>query len=333
MGNLNRRHFVSGLAFTATAGILLNELSGCGENKSRPKSSGKPLSLQAPWVNDAEFIGYFVAIANGYYSANALDFRYQAGGPDKIAGEILGAGGCDIALTNIDGTAEAITRQGAKFKIIGAQYQKSPLGIVTLDNSGIRTPGDLTGRRIAVPAANRATLETFLKLNGVNPEKVRLLPYQYDPTILVDGHVDATVDFVTNVPYTIRLRGKKPFSFLFYDYGFRQFMDTVVVHEDTIKLKRKELIGFLRASRRGWDENFKDVNKYPETLKSMMSDQTGRTVDSEKYFNTEQQPLISSAHGVFALTEEAIEDNIRSLRAVGLHATRSMFVPDLLSEV
>lgn len=331
---ITRRTFVqasAGVAMGVGGGLLL---SGCEEErKSRAAPVGTTLSLQFPWASDAEFIGYFVAIENGYYTREGLSVDYKPGNPEKLAIERLAAGGIDIALTNIDGTVAAITEQGATFKIIGTQYQRSPLGIVSLAESGIRKPSDLIGRTLAAPKANIPTIEAFFRANHIKKSEVRFLDYQYDPTMLVKGIVDATVDFVTNVPYWIRLQNKIPTSFLLADFNFSQFMDTVVVTDKTLAGKRKELIKFLRASRQGWNENFKDVAAYPPKFSQTYFKDNGRTVDNEKFFNLKQKPLIEARAGIFSMTDEAIEENISSLRAVGLKASRDMFATDLLAEV
>ena len=57
----------------------------------------------------------------------------------------------------------------------------------------------------------------------------------------VRPQIDASLDCTTNVPYTIKQAGPEAMSFLLYDFGFTIFNDTVVVTEDTLKAKRKEL--------------------------------------------------------------------------------------------
>ena len=57
---------------------------------------------------------------------------YLSGGPDVIPESSLIAGKADLTLTTPDTTVKAIVDQGATFKIIGAQYQKNPIGIVSL---------------------------------------------------------------------------------------------------------------------------------------------------------------------------------------------------------
>jgi ABC-type nitrate/sulfonate/bicarbonate transport system substrate-binding protein len=330
--NLSRRHFLRQVtAFSALSVPLAACDSDSGAEDNNPSFSS--ISLQSPWSNDAEFMGYFIAKSNGYYKDEKLNFTYLPGGPDIIADTVLLSGRCDIALTNLDGTVNAIMKSNAPIKVIGAQYQKSPLGIVSLKENNIREPKDLVGKRLAVPAANIETTRAFLKLNNNDPRDVIIRPYQYDPSPLIAGAWDATVDFVTNVPYSIRLQNREPTSFLFYDHGFRMFMDTIVVTENVLKNKRSALIAFLRASQKGWQTNFQDTTKYPALFKDTWFKDTGRAIDNEIFFNNQQKALIENPVGVFAMSEDAITDNIKSLAAIGLNAHRDMFVPDILGDV
>ena len=296
-------------------------------------AAGSPLAMQAAWINDAEFTGYFVAIDNGYYSAEGLDLTYLSGGPDVIPESTIISGKADLALTTPDTTVKAIAEQGAKFKIIGAQYQKNPIGIVSLASKPIKTPQDLIGKTLAVPPVNVISVEAMLKLNNIDKAQLNIVPYAYDPTPLIKGEIDASLDFTTNVPYTIKQAGPEAVSFLLYDFGFTIFNDTVVVTEETLKAKRKELVSWLRASRKGWNENLKDPNVYPSKFAETWFKGTGRTVENEVFFNNAQKPLIESSAGIFSMTDEAIAKNIEALGQVGIKATKDMFDTSLLAEV
>lgn len=330
----SRREFIQrSLAFTGLT-LIAPTFVGCGRRAGRKGAMApSPLALQSPWVNDAEFIGYFTAIENRFYQDEGLAFRYLPGGPEKVAETVVLAGQADLALTTPDTTINAILKDRAPFKIIGAQYQRNPLGVVSLAKSGIRSPKDLVGRVLAVPTANMITVEAMFKLNNIRSGAVKIVPYQYDPTPLLKGEVDATIDFVTNVPYTIRERGETPSSFLLYDYGFTIYNDTVVVTTETLEKRRPDLIKWLRASRRGWAENFKDPSVYPPKFANTYFRGTGRTIENEIFFNSAQRPLIDTNTGIFSLTEAGIEANNRALKAIGLEATRDMFVTDLLTHL
>jgi len=320
--SLNRRHFMGLMGAAATMPMM-----------GRMASAATPFNFQASWINDAEFAGYFLAADKGYYKEAGLELEYLSGGPDVIPESSIIAGKADLTLTTPDTTIKAIVEQGAPFKIIGAQYQKNPIGIVSLAKNPIKEPKDLIGKTLAVPPVNVISVEAMLKISGVDRSQVNIVPYAYDPTPLIKGEIDASVDFTTNVPFTIKQAGEEATSFLLYDFGFTIFNDTVVVTEETLKAKRKEIVAFLKASRKGWEENLKDPAAFPKTFADTWFKGTGRSLENEVYFNTAQKPLIENAKGIYSMSEEAIAANIEALAAVGITAKREHFDTTVLEEV
>ena len=293
----------------------------------------KKFAMQSAWVNDAEFLGYFIAITNGFYAAEGLDLDFLPGGPDVVPESSLLAKKAPLALTTPDTTITAIINDGAPFVIIGAQYQKSPIGVVSLEKNPIKEPKDLIGKTLAVPAANTLGVEAMLKLSGVDKSKVKIVPYEFDPTPLLKGDIDASIDFVDDVPFAIKQAGETAHSFLLYDYGYTLFNDTVVVTKDALATQRELIVKWLRASRKGWDENFKDPSVYPPKFADSYFKGTGRTIDNELFFNNASKPLVQAPGGVFSMTEETIAANIKALNDTGIKATREMFDTTLLAEV
>jgi ABC-type nitrate/sulfonate/bicarbonate transport system substrate-binding protein len=319
---LNRRHFM-GTAAVATAASALPLRA----------MAATPMTMQAAWINDAEFAGYFLAMDQGYYTDEGIDLTYLSGGPDVIPESTIIAGRADLALTTPDTTIKAIAEQGAPFKIIGAQYQKNPIGIVSLVGSGINSPSDLIGKTLAVPPVNVISVEAMLKINGIDRSDVNIVPYSYDPTPLVRGEIDASLDFTTNVPYTIGQLGAEATSFLLFDFGYTTYNDTVVVTEEVLNTKRAELVAWLRASRKGWVENNADTTLWPAKWADTHFAGTGRSIANEEFFNEAQKPLMEHPDGIFAMTEEGIEANLSALREVGIEGTRDMFDTTLLEEI
>ena len=329
---LTRRHFCHSLASAAACAGA----AGAGPflmPRSSRAAAANGLEMQAAWVNDAEFIGYFVAVQNGYYKAQDVDMHYLSGGPDVIPESSLLAGKAPIALTVPDTTIKAITTQGAKFKIIGAQFQKTPIGVVSLESNPVPNVKALEGKVLAVPPVNMAQVAGMLRLNGIAKNAVRIVPYQFDPTPLIKGEIDASVDFVTDVPYTVGLAGKKATSFLLYDYGVTVYADTVTVTEEFLAANRPLLVRWLRASRQGWAENFKDPAKYPKLFQDSFFKGTGRSVANDIYGSTSEQPLIDTPNGIFSMSEESIAANIKYLKSIGIAAERSMFDTTLLEQI
>jgi NitT/TauT family transport system substrate-binding protein len=58
-----------------------------------------PLTLQLKWVTQAQFAGYYVAKAKGFYKAAGLDVTIKPGGPDINPSQVIAGGGADVVLT------------------------------------------------------------------------------------------------------------------------------------------------------------------------------------------------------------------------------------------
>ena len=97
--SLNRRAFLG----TAAAGLAASALPHTA------LAATSPLTMQAAWINDAEFAGYFLGMDQGYYTDAGLDLEYLSGGPDVIPESTIIAGRADLALTTPDTTIKAIT--------------------------------------------------------------------------------------------------------------------------------------------------------------------------------------------------------------------------------
>jgi ABC-type nitrate/sulfonate/bicarbonate transport system substrate-binding protein len=65
---LNRRSFLSASAAAATLPLM-----------PRMAHAATSFAMQAAWINDAEFAGYFIAMDQGYYTAEGLDLTFRAG--------------------------------------------------------------------------------------------------------------------------------------------------------------------------------------------------------------------------------------------------------------
>ena len=292
------------------------------------------LNFQSVWLNDPEFLGYMIAIDNGTYAAEGLTVNYMPGGPDVIPEGALLSGKADISLTNIMTTSKAVVEKGAPLVIIGTQYQKSPVGVISLASANINGPKDLIGKTVACPPLSQNVFNAILKIAGIAPDQLRVVPYTFDPTPLIDGQVDAVVDFVTQIPFLVEQKsGKKASSFLFWDYGLPLYVDLVVVTSDTLASRRADLVKFLRASRKGWAENFADPKKYPALYHDTWFKGLGSTIEAELYFNETQLPLMDTPKGIFYMSEEGIGRNIEALKQLGVTVTRELFDTTVFEEI
>jgi ABC-type nitrate/sulfonate/bicarbonate transport system substrate-binding protein len=202
--------------------------------------------------------------------------------------------------------------------------------VVSLRKNNITKPSDLIGKKLAVPDVNQTSVKAMLTINHVDPTKLSIVPYQYDPTPLLKGDVDATIDFVTDVPYTIQQKGADPTTFLLADVGFRIYNDTVVVTNDTLAKRSVDLAAFLRASRKGWAEALADPAGTVASLQASYLKGTGRDAPADTFMANAEKPLMDNADGIYALTPAGISDNVRSLNAANVAATADVFVTSVV---
>jgi ABC-type nitrate/sulfonate/bicarbonate transport system substrate-binding protein len=314
----------------------------------RRKPGSQVLRVQLPWVYDAEFLGYLVANnkkaatqlgkTKTFYEDEGLEVVLKAGGPDIIPEVTLLHKDADVALTSPDNTLTYVAKERAPLVIVGTQYYKSPLGVVSLGGSGINGPKDLVGKRLAVPTVNVPSVNAMLEANGIKAADVLIRPYQYDPSVLMNGTVDATLDFVTNVPFVIEKKtNKKPVSFLLADHGFPTVMDTVVIPTETLEgstEKRELVLKWLRASRRAWEAVFDETRLavtqgQEEGLPTIALQEhfasTKRDAEMERAFNRAQMEYIVGPAGgpsrkVFELQENDVAQTVASLNRIGIKA-------------
>ena len=326
MTKLSRRAFTaSALGGLAAAAVLPGRAALGATTK---------LTLQAIWINDPEFNGYYIAMEEGFYAEEGLEIDYIPGGPDVIPQASLLTGKADVALTSPLETAEAIFEKSARFKVIGAQFQKSPDSVIFLKESGITTLKDLEGKTIACPPLNIGPFKIVLDLNNVDADKITFVPYTFDPTPLALGQVDAVVDFMTSMPYVVAQAAQKETGFiLFSDVGMVYGQDLVCVTEDTLAARRDDLVGFLRASRKGWVEEFKAPGKAALGWEDSWFKGNGYTPDMTQFHSYIQVGLIDHPDGVYSMDDVWIEQTLASLNNVGIPATKDMFDTSLLAEI
>src|SRR5579885_622650 len=57
-----------------------------------------PIKLQSKWVVQAQFAGYYEAVAKGYYKDMGLDVTILPGGPDITPEQVVASGGAEFGL-------------------------------------------------------------------------------------------------------------------------------------------------------------------------------------------------------------------------------------------
>jgi ABC-type nitrate/sulfonate/bicarbonate transport system substrate-binding protein len=229
---------------------LLATLGGaCGGATTPPDE----VTLQLNWFHEAEFVGYYVAQAKGFYAARHLHVTILQGGPGSPATDRLLDGSATFAISSFDEQKQLVAGGQATEAVMSA-FQIPPLVIFALAGSGIRTPADLAGRRVGVTTDYwRAVLQQTLKAAGVAPRRVTQVAVKAeDLQALYDHHVDAWLGYAQDEPIQAQVAGHAVRDIFPADYGVGGYEGLVLARRATIDSEPGTVRRFVQASEQGW---------------------------------------------------------------------------------
>ena len=76
---------------------LALSLALAGLRRLRRRAADK-VTVQLKWLPQAQFAGYYVAAAKGFYKDAGLDVTIKPGGPDIAPAQVLAANGADVTV-------------------------------------------------------------------------------------------------------------------------------------------------------------------------------------------------------------------------------------------
>jgi NitT/TauT family transport system substrate-binding protein len=265
-GDLRRKHWVLGVAALACSGLAVwaAVAAAAPERKQATK-----VTLQLKWVTQAQFAGYYAALARGYYKNAGLDVSIKVGGP-SITPETVVAGkraefGLDW-LPNLFATRE----KGGDLVSIAQVFARTGMTEVTWKDSGIDSIAKMRGKKVGVwCCGNEPELFAALKKNGIDHTKssdVTIVNQPFDMQLFLKRQVDAAAAMTYNELAQV-LETKNPKTGKLYTLkdlnvfhmsdpkiGTGMLEDNVFVRGDWIKDKANQdtAVKFLKASFQGW---------------------------------------------------------------------------------
>ncbi len=347
-----RRRFVGGAA--AGTGLILGGgslLSACGDDDepapaavttttaaAATTTAAKALekvNFQLSWLDSVQFGGSYIADEKGYYERFGLDVTLTPGGPGApvdppvIAGQAV----MGISAANFAGLSVA---EGAPFKIVGVAMQRNPFVIASLTENPVNEPSDLEGKKLGMAFNNQLDLDLLAKLNNVDLGRVEVIPSDYDPAPLVNGEVDCLLCWLTDLPVAMTVKGIDNTTMLFADFGYAVHSQTYIVTEDTLANDRDTVFGLLRGEILGWQEYKTDTDAAAQLTLDRFPD-AGFDLATQKLQASEQLKIMFSAdtdeNGFLWFTDESIQDNIETLKALGVNVTPDLWDRSLLEEI
>jgi NitT/TauT family transport system substrate-binding protein len=220
------------------------------------------LTLQLKWVTQGQFVGYYVALAKGFYKAEGLDVTIKPGGPDINPDQVLAGGGADVVIDWMP-SALATREKGVGIVNIAQVFQHSGMELSCRVDSGIKTPADFKGKTLGVWFSGNEYpfLSWMAKLgyttDGPKPDVTVLKQgFNVDPLLQKQAACISTMTY--NEYWQLIEAGMKPSQLIVFRYQ----AEHVATLEDGLYVLQSsldnpamvdKLARFLKASKEGWD--------------------------------------------------------------------------------
>ena len=208
------------------------------------------------WFAVGDHAAYWVALDKGYFAKAGLDVTLEnsKGSGDSIAK--VDTGRADAGLADAVAVLAADAR-GARVKMVGMVFDKTPLNFFSRKDLPIRSPKDVEGKTIGAPPGDgqRQAWPAFAKLHKIDESKVTWVNVEPAAKIaaLAEKRVDVVGDYTTGLPFYEKAMGVGNVVMLpWAETGFDLYSMSIMASEKTMKERPKVLRAFLEAAYMGW---------------------------------------------------------------------------------
>lgn len=252
IASINRRQFIKYGSMALGANIL-GACTSNSETVSSRNSKGdlERVTLGIGWYAEAEYGGFYQALATGIYEDYGLDVILRADGAQTNSTLLLMGGAIDFTLGGSIASIKAV-EEGIPKIAIAAIFQKDPRVLIAHPNIGNDSLEKLKGKPIMVSPQVSMSYWPFLESQyGFTSDQRR--PYNFDVRPFMVDRKAIQQGYLTSEPFAIEKQGGfKPVVMLLADYGYKPYSNII---ETTIEMveKKPDLVGrFVEASIKGW---------------------------------------------------------------------------------
>lgn len=319
-----------GTASEKSKTAALTESQAEGTDAKQASEDGKSQDLKEinvvlDWYPNAIHTFIYTAIERGYYAEEGLDVkvRFPANANDALS--LVAAGKAEIGMYYQQDVIQAVANQGTKIKSIGAIVQ-FPLSVVlSLKDKNITGPENLVGKTVGYggTALSEAVVKSMMEYVGADASDVNLIDVGFElMSSMTTGNVDATIGCLVNheVPQ-MEEEGFDVNYFMADGYGIPNYYEEVfLANNEMIQQEPEVLEGFLRASKKGFEDFKNDPNGCLAILMNNQNEENFPLTQSVEEKSCETLlPLMESDEVPFLTqTEECWQENIDWMSESGL---------------
>ncbi|MEP7102558.1 MAG: ABC transporter substrate-binding protein, partial [Burkholderiales bacterium] len=225
-------------------------------------SAADKVTVQLKWLPQAQFAGYYVAAAKGFYKEADLDVTIKPGGPDIAPAQVLAAKGADLTVDWMP-SALAAREAGVPMVNVAQIFNRSGMMLTCKKASGVTTSKDFKGKTLGVWFGGNeypflSWMGTLgLKTGGATPD-VKVLKQGFNVDPLLQNQAACISTMIYNEYWQVIDAGVKPadlVTFPYEDQGVATLEDGLYAREPDLKDPAyvAKIAKFVKASIKGWE--------------------------------------------------------------------------------
>ncbi len=224
------------------------------------------VSLQLQWLDQFQFAGYYVAKEKGFYKDAGFDVEIKKYGSDvDIVKDVLSG-----KTTYGIGRSSLIWyfAQGKEISLLSAVFQSSPITLIALESSGIKSVKDFEHKRVTITddAIEGASIYAMIKAAQADVKSIKFQKHKFHIEQLIDEHVDLYTGYTSNEPFVLQEK-KIPYRlFSPREEGFDFYDDILFTSQKEVNEHPQRVARFQEASLKGWKYAFEHIDETVELI-------------------------------------------------------------------
>lgn len=231
-------------------------LAGCFLAASAAAQTLEPLSVRLDWTPWGVHAAFHLAQQKGWYRDAGLNVKLEDGNGSVTTVQIVGSGDSfDVGHAAL--ASMMIARdKGLPVKAVAVFARRSDIGLLVPDDSNIKGPADLKGKKVVYTAGSLEApfIDSFLAAGGIKRSDLELLNVDAasKASTFAVGRADAAV---STIPFFLPVVSQKrpSHAISFADYGLNMPSFGIFASENKLKSRGPAIAKFASVVSRAWE--------------------------------------------------------------------------------
>ena len=224
-------------------------------------SEKEKVTLYLDWLNQFQFAGYYMAKEKGYYDELGVELEIiEYSNNHNITSKVIEKS----SIYGIGKSSLIVDRfEGKDIVLLSSFFQNSPLVLISLEKSNIKTPKDLVNKKVMITkdAKDALAIKAMIVSQGIKMDELNIQNHSFDINDLINGKTDAMACYLSNEPLLLREKKIKYNILNPYEYGFDFYEGILFTSQKELRENPNRVANFNEASIKGWEYAFNNIEE------------------------------------------------------------------------